>query len=492
MISRSIRHRVSLMALGCVTVVWLVAVFSSFRHATREIGEWEDARLVEYASLLVNLSPADLDRLAHDPPDARIELDHGASTHGAAPDTDGDRLPRDVLFEVRDAQGQVVASSLPAGAAGAAGASAAHAAHDAPVTIVVQDAPWRTYALRDDASGRWVRVIEPTNTRSDLATGIARGIVLPLVVALPVLALLLWYMIGRSLAPLKTLSTLIGARDARSLEPLGVVTVPDEVRTLVDAIDRLLARLRQSIVRERAFTSDAAHELKTPLAAIKVQAQVALATDDPARKQLAMQRVVQGVDRSARLAEQLLLLARLDEYERIPARAVDLRELVDAAIDRHAAKASDHAVGLVATGAAAHAVPADPILIGILLDNLIDNAIKYGHRGGHIALGVHDDGAVQRIVVRDDGPGVAPGEHERLGDRFYRGSGAQSPGSGLGLSIVTRIAQYFGGTVRFETGLDGQGLGIVIALPCADETGSGPAGAPAQAPADRSHATPGA
>ncbi|WP_175718895.1 ATP-binding protein [Burkholderia anthina] len=488
MISRSIRRRVSLMALGCVTVVWLVAVFSSFRHATREIGEWEDARLVEYASLLVNLSPADLDRLARVPPDARVELDRGASTRAA----DGDRLPRDVLFEVRDAQGEVVASSLPAGAGASTAAHDAPDVHDAPVTVVIHDALWRTYALRDDASGRWVRVIERTNTRSDLATGIARGIVLPLVVALPVLALLLWYLIGRSLAPLKTLSALIGARDARSLEPLGVVTVPDEVRTLVDAIDRLLARLRQSIVRERAFTSDAAHELKTPLAAIKVQAQVALATDDPAHKQLAMQRVVQGVDRSARLAEQLLLLARLDEYERIPARAVDLRELVDAAIDRHAAKASDHGIDVVATGASGHTVPADPILIGILLDNLIDNAIKYGHRGGRIALGVHDDGAVQRIVVRDDGPGVAPGEHERLGDRFYRGSGAQSPGSGLGLSIVTRIAQYFGGTVRFETGIDGRGLGIVIALPSADEAGSEPAGAAAQARAERSHATPGA
>ena len=221
MISRSIRRRVSLMALGCVTAVWLVAVFSSFRHATREIVEWEDARLVEYASLLVNLSPADLDRLARVPPDARVELDRGAARRDA--DTDGDRLPRDVLFEVRDAQGKVVASSLPAGAAGSADALNAH---DAPVTIVVHDAPWRAYALRDDASGRRVRVIEPTNTRSDLATGIARGIVLPLVVALPVLALLLWYLIGRSLAPLKTQSTLIGARDARSLEPLGVVTVP--------------------------------------------------------------------------------------------------------------------------------------------------------------------------------------------------------------------------------------------------------------------------
>ncbi|MGU7812258.1 ATP-binding protein [Burkholderia sp. AW49-1] len=451
------------MALGCVTVVWIVAVFGSFRHATREIGEWEDARLVEYASLLVDLAPADLDRLARFPPDARIELTHGTSV--VARDNDGDRLPRDVLFEVRDARGNVVASSLPADAPGqpdAAGRS------DTPATIVVHGTQWRTHTLRDDASGRWIRVMEPANTRSDLATGIARGIVWPLIVALPVLALLLWYLIGRSLAPLKTLSTLIGARDARSLEPLGITTVPEEVRTLVDAIDRLLARLRQSIVRERAFTSDAAHELKTPLAAIKVQAQVALATDDPTRKQLAMQRVVQGVDRSARLAEQLLLLARLDEYERIPVRAVVVRELVDAAIERHLAKASDHFIDIVAIGTPVRAIQADPILLGILLDNLLDNAVKYGRQGGRIEIDVHDDGATQRIAVRDDGPGVAPGEHARLGDRFYRGVGTQLPGSGLGLSIVQRIAQYFGGTVQFGPGIGGQGLGVTIALPSAE------------------------
>ncbi|WP_192389816.1 ATP-binding protein [Burkholderia cepacia] len=473
MTSRSIRRRVSSMALGCVTVVWLVAVFGSFRYATREIGEWEDARLVEYASLLVNLSPADLDRLARVPPDARVELDRRGSK--PAPETDGDRLPRDVLFEVRDARGQVVASSLPAGAAGLPDALDPRGV---PETIVIRGASWRTHTLRDDASGRRIRVMEIANTRSDLATGTARGIVLPLIVALPVLALLLWYLIGRGLAPLKTLSTLIGARDARSLEPLGIAAVPDEVRPLVDAIDRLLARLRQSIVRERAFTSDAAHELKTPLAAIKVQAQVAIATDDPALQRLAMQRVVQGVDRSARLAEQLLLLARLDEYERIPTRAVAVRELVEAALDRHLAKASDKAIDLVAGPVSERAIDADPILIGILLDNLVDNAVKYGRPGGRIELGVRDDGALQCIVVRDDGPGVAPGEHERLGDRFYRGSGAQSPGSGLGLSIVTRIAQYLGGTVQFGPGIGGQGLGVAVALPSAGAGEASPAGSP--------------
>ncbi|MDR6497661.1 hypothetical protein J2785_000804 [Burkholderia ambifaria] len=155
-----------------------------------------------------------------------------------------------MLFEVRDAQNHVVASNLPADAAGLRDA---REPRGAPRTIVIGDTQWRTHTLRDNPSGRWIRVMETLNTRSDLATGIARGIVLPLIVALPVPALLLWYLIGRSLAPLKTLSTLIGARDARSLEPLGIATAPEEVRTLVDAIDRLLARLLQSIVRERAF-----------------------------------------------------------------------------------------------------------------------------------------------------------------------------------------------------------------------------------------------
>jgi two-component system sensor histidine kinase QseC len=467
--AHSIRRRVSLMALGCVGVVWIVAVFGAFRHASREIGEWEDARLVEYASLLVRLDSTDLDRFARLPPDARVELARSGARSGI--ETDGDRLPRDVLFEVRDARNAVIVSSLPSDAASL---PATPDPRGDPRTIVIRGTEWRTHTLRDSASGRWVRVMETANTRSDLATGIARGIVWPLVAALPVLAILLWYAIGHSLAPLKTLSALIGARDARSLEPIGIATVPTEVRTLVDAIDRLLASLRQSIVRERAFTSDAAHELKTPLAAIKVQAQVAIATDEPALKQLAMQRVVQGVDRSARLAEQLLLLARLDEYERIPTRSVAIRELVDAAVDRHLAKAADKAIDIVAECASERSIEADPILIGILLDNLLDNAIKYGSRGGHIEIAVRDDGAMQCIAVRDDGPGVASGEYGQLTDRFYRGSSAQSPGSGLGLSIVERIAQYFGGAVRFESGIGGRGLGVVIALRATDDARAEP------------------
>ncbi|WDD94117.1 ATP-binding protein [Burkholderia sp. FERM BP-3421] len=460
MMSRSIRHRLSLMVLSCVAVVWIVAVYSSFRHASREVQEWQDARLVEYAALIARLDRADLVQFARVPIDARIELARPGAPRRA--DTDGDRQPRDVLYEVSDATGAVLASSLPRGAAAL---DSGPEARTRPRDVAIDGIVWRIFALHDTPTGRTIRVMETANTRSDMATGTARRIVLPLLAALPVLAFLLWVAIGRSLVPLKALSDTIHARDADSLAPLGIAGVPNEVRTLVDAIDRLLARLRQSRVRERAFTSDAAHELKTPLAAIKVQAQVALSNTDPALQQLAMQRVVQGVDRSARLAEQLLLLARLDEYERVPASAVAMAALVEEAVARRAPAAREKSITLAIVRESGRAIQADPVLIGILIDNLIDNAIKYGTPQGRVEVRLTDREARSCLAVLDDGPGVAEAERARLTDRFYRGATGQASGSGLGLSIAERIVRYFNGSLRFETGLDGRGLAVIVEFP---------------------------
>lgn len=469
MMSRSIRRRLSLTVLSCVSIVWIVAVFGGFRHASREVQDWEDARLVEYASLIARLDNADLNQFARVPTDVRVEL--AQPDRSRSDESDSDRMPRPVLFEVLDANGGILASSVPHNAATLADWSNVRAQ---PWTVDIDGAPWRLYALRDGETGRTVRVMEASNTRSDLASGTASQIVWPLLAALPVLAVLLWYAIGRSLTPLRALSATIRARDPESLEPIGIAAVPAEVRTLVDAINRLLSQLRQSIVRERSFTSDAAHELKTPLAAIKVQAQVALAADDPSLQRLAMQRVVQGVDRSARLAEQLLLLARLDEHERIPASGVMMNELVEEAIGRHAANAREKAIAIAVRCGGAQTIHADPVLIAILLDNLLENAIKYGTRQGHIEIALFSCGTRQCLAVRDDGPGVADAERARLTDRFYRGSGVQSPGSGLGLSIVERIARYFNGTVHFEPGLNGRGLAVVVEFPATDGVPSGP------------------
>lgn len=469
MMSHSIRRRLSLTVLSCVSIVWIVAVFSGFRNASREVHEWEDARLVEYASLIARLDATDLNQFVRFPIDVRFEIAPPAPASGD--DTDSDALPRHILFEVLDASGSVLASSVPHTVDTAVAWSGMHAQ---PWTVDIDGTVWRLYAMHDDDTGRTVRVMVASNTSSDLASGAAWQTVWPLLAALPVLAVLLWYAIGRCLTPLKTLSATIRVRAPDSLEPIGITAVPAEVLTLVDAINRLLSQLRHSIVRERAFTSDAAHELKTPLAAIKIQAQVALAADDPSLQRLAMQRVVQGVDRSARLAEQLLLLARLDEHERIPACGVTMGDLVEEAVGRHAASAREKAIAIAVKYNGVHTIHADPVLIAILLDNLLDNAIKYGTREGNVDVSLFRRGAMQCLAVRDNGPGVADAERARLTDRFYRGNGVQAPGSGLGLSIVERIARYFDGTVHFEAGLNGRGLGVIVEFPAADSVPSEP------------------
>ncbi len=245
--------------------------------------------------------------------------------------------------------------------------------------------------MRDTALGHTVRVFEPANTRSDLVSGVASRIARPTLVALPVLALLVWFSIGWSLAPLKTLSGAIRARDINRLEPVDIGRVPTEVRPLVDAINLVLSRLRHSLERERAFTADAAHELKSPLAAIKVQAQVALAEPDTALQRLAMERVVQGVDRSARLAEQLLLLARLDVHERLSSAPLKPAAVAKDALLANERNAQQKNIRVTLTGDMRAEINAEPVLIGILLDNLLDNAIKYGRAGGCIEVAIQHE-----------------------------------------------------------------------------------------------------
>lgn len=474
---RSIRSRLSLMVLASVALVWAVTLVSSYHHASSEVQEWEDARLVEFAQLIAPLGEQELARVASSGIDARVEI--AGENEAEDRREDSDSLQRDILVEVLDAGGRTIASSPGITVLGPLPPGPEHA--DGPWTATIAGTAWRIYTLHDGASGRTVRVMETSNTHSDLASDAARQIVQPLVGALPVLALMLWLAIGRSLAPLRTLSTAIRRRDAGSLEPVGIDNVPGEVRPLVDAIDQLLLQLRQSIARERAFTSDAAHELKTPLTAIKVQAQVALATDDAGLQRLAMQRVVQGVDRSARLVEQLLLLARLDEYDRIPAAPVALDALAREAVARYTASARQKQIGIEIDNPPVPHIEAEPVLMGILFDNLLDNAIKYGTAGGRIEVSMRHDADMLRVAVRDDGPGVPDAERARLADRFYRGAGVHTSGSGLGLSIVARIVQYFDGRLRFGTGIDGRGLAVEMAFRCV-----GPVSAERERPAPAS------
>ncbi|CAB3780261.1 Sensor protein QseC [Paraburkholderia ultramafica] len=461
MMGASIRRRLVLLVLASIVLMWGIALVSSYRQATREVGEWEEARLAELAQILALLDQPNLTTLANARIDVREEEKGGDP--GANDLDDDDSLPRDALFQVRNANGEVLAGSPQLRTLDA---------WDLPVPAVsgAQDITlggqrYHSFTLRDTALGHTVRVFEPANTRSDLVSGVASRIARPTLIALPVLALLVWFSIGWSLAPLQVLSGAIRSRDINRMEPVDIGRAPLEVRPLVDAINLMLSRLLNSLERERAFTADAAHELKTPLAAIKVQAQVALAEPDMALQRLAMERVVQGVDRSARLAEQLLLLARLDVHEKLSTAPLKPATVAKNTLLANERNAQQKNISVMLVGDMRAEINAEPVLIGILLDNLLDNAIKYGRTGGSIEVAVkHADDRVQ-VTVRDDGPGVAADDLARLTNRFFRATGNQATGSGLGLSIVARIAEHFGARLRLGAGIGERGLAVEVSFP---------------------------
>lgn len=447
----SIRRRLVVLTLLSVALVWIVTFATSYRQATHEANEWQDARLEQAAHMLLLLDAADLKALA---------------ANGAL-DADGDRAEHEgppLLFEVRAMDGTLVAVSAglqPDDIEEAQASSPGAKPHASP------RGKWRVMALRDPSRNRRVRVFEHAKHRGDLVKGVAHRIARPLAFAMPLLAVLLWFSIGSSLAPLKALSTAIGARDADNLEPIDLKRTPTEARTLLDALNGLFARVRKSIERERAFTADAAHELKSPLAAIKVQAQVALAAQDPEVKTLAMQRVVEGVDRSTHLADELLLLARIDDAALAPLERVHLDTLARQCLAVREIDAQRKHMTMTLHADEPVPIDSDAELIRVMLDNLLDNAIKYGHPGGHVEIGISRTSGRASLVVRDDGPGVAPADRARLGDRFFRVMGTGQRGSGLGLSIVARIAARFGAAVRYTEGIGGRGLGVTIDLPTA-------------------------
>jgi two-component system sensor histidine kinase QseC len=459
--SASIRQRLVLLVLASIVLIWGIALISSYRQASREVGEWEQARLAELAQILALLDQRNLNTLANARIDVREEEKGGDP--GANDEDDDDTLPRDALFQVRNRDGVVLAGSPQLHALDAWDLPVP--AESGAINITLGGQMYHSFTLRDTSPGNTVRVFEPANTRSDLVSGVASRIARPTLIALPVLALLVWLSIGWSLAPLRTLSGAIRSRDINRLEPVDIGRAPTEVRPLVDAINSVLSRLLHSLERERAFTADAAHELKTPLAAIKVQAQVAIAETDRSLQRLAMQRVVQGVDRSSRLAEQLLLLARLDTQEKMARAPVRPGAVAKDALLANAGNAQQKNIGVTLQGDMQAEIDAEPVLIGILLDNLLDNAIKYGRVGGNIAVAVDQSGDKVQLVVRDDGPGVAHDDLDRLTNRFFRATGNQATGSGLGLSIVARIAEHFGATLRFATGIGERGFMVEVSFP---------------------------
>lgn len=331
-------------------------------------------------------------------------------------------------------------------------------------TVENQLGYWRVYsAVR---LGNTVQIAQPMHVRQEWAATMASRTLAPLAFLLPFLGVLIWLTVGRGLRPLNRVAEAVSRRDAAALQPLAEDSLPAEVRPLVDALNELLSRLSRALSTQKAFIADAAHELRSPLTAVKLQIQLAERATDEAQRRVAFTELKQGLDRASRLVQQLLALARQEPgVDAAAFKELDLLQLTRAVVAEQAPLAAHKGIDLGITRAEPASMAGDVEALRVMLENVLDNALRYTPERGRIdvSLAATADHAI--VEVSDTGPGIPEAERTRVFDRFYRREGSGVSGSGLGLAIVKNIAERHDAEIRLASSADGHGLRVVIRLP---------------------------
>ena len=338
-------------------------------------------------------------------------------------------------------------------------------------TVATGEGPWRVYGAQ--ARTKVIQVAQPMSVREQQAADRALKTLRPFALLLPVLGILIWIAVGRALQPLQRLTTLVNARHVNALDPLPDERLPEEARPLVDALNDLLVRLGSALDRERAFMADAAHELRTPLAALHLQIGTLARAANEAERNEAMEQLSAGMQRAIRLVEQMLSLARQEPRAERPRVQVPLADVVRDVVAELVPLADAKQIDLGIPSSQAEMVLGDPDALRTLTRNLVDNAVRYTPAGGRVDVSVGSVGTPARAVLKvvDNGPGIPPEERVRVLDRFYRRPGTSPPGSGLGMAIVKAIADGHAATLELAAGADGSGLSVSVTFP-AGEAGS--------------------
>ncbi|MBS0325143.1 MAG: two-component sensor histidine kinase [Proteobacteria bacterium] len=330
-------------------------------------------------------------------------------------------------------------------------------------TVSRNDRTWRVYTMVHGSHA--LQIAQPQDERDALATQTALRTLIPFAALMPVFGVLIWLGVGTGLRPLESLSRAVGKRRADAMAPIDEAGLPGELRPLGESLNGLLARLSDALSAQRRFTADAAHELRTPLAALTLQLDLARRSGTPGELVASLADLEAGVARASHVVEQLMTLARVEpEALAMQKSRCDLVAIAKEAIVARAALAESKSIDLGLARAEAASVDGDPAALAILLSNLVDNALRYTPADGRIDVSVTCPGGVPVLEVADTGPGIPAAERERVFDRFYRGVHTGEPGSGLGLSIVKRIADAHGATISLDAQEGGarEGSGLVV------------------------------
>lgn len=331
-------------------------------------------------------------------------------------------------------------------------------------TLDWQNDKWRVFQLKS-AKGL-IQIAQSESERQETADEIARHLLMPLVFLLPCLGGLAWFGLGWSLSPLEDVVKAVNQRSPESLQAIPNERLPQEVSSLINALNVLLQRLDQVLNKQRQFIADAAHELRTPLTAVSLQAQIAERANDPEKRSLAFNDLRLGIARASHVVQQLLTMARLDPESSPPVSTpLCLEELIRIQLPDFMPLANERKLDLTMVVRESASILGDADALRILFENVLENAIRYTSAGGQVEVSVVTKGDVVYLEVVDNGIGIPSEERTRIFDRFYRVLGNQEAGSGLGLAIVKRIADQHGASIVLSDGKSGKGLNVSIGFP---------------------------
>ncbi len=430
---KSIRRQLLAALLGTLFLALLLSAFATYRSTLAEVDDLFDYQLRQLA----------------------LSLRDQAFHNAFAPPTENVEEDLDFVIQVWSPEGVRVYYSQP------------HKTLPGLVkigynTIKTPEGNWRVFATQ--LSSLVIQVAQPLGVRNAMALKAAIHLMVPLCALLPVLSVLIWILVSRGLSPLDRLAKAVATRSPKALEPLPEQKVPVEVLPVVRSLNDLLGRLAEALAAQKAFIADAAHELRTPIAAMQLQAQLVERAETEEDAQAAIADLKAGIHRAGHAVRQLLTLARQDpDLAAKPFVSVSLAELARSVIGDQIALAAAKDIDLgLATADERALVLGDTEGLRILLANLVENAVRYTPSGGQVDVHIRceEDGRPS-IEVDDTGPGIAAKDQARVFDRFFRGEGTAEPGTGLGLAIVKTVADRHGALVELEK-IEPHGLRVKV------------------------------
>lgn len=460
----SIRRLLLINLLACVGVIMTLGALGSYYLGGNDIKTFIDRELMHYALTFRAILPNDLNvnvqrELNTIPDDETVLASQTLSINDSEFAQALEHYP--LQYQIWNNQKKLILYSS------GAPTSAFSNGINGFSTNEINGQAWRVYTLTDDAHHRIIMLASDGTLRAWLKQSIAKDNIYMILLLFPIIAILIWLVLAYGLSSFQRIATELMHRAPSYLEPIDQQSVPEEIHELVDELNKLLMRLKSTLDREQRFASDAAHELRTPLAAIQTQAQVAMRASDNPDVTRALQKVMLGIERSTHVIEQLLTLSRAvpgsqlanQSNVNIVGTSKDIiADLIPSALEKNIDiefTYSDESLQLVTNA----------VSFGILLRNLVDNAIRYTPDNGKVHVDIQENNDHIILRVRDNGPGIPPKLRARVFERFFRVLGNKAQGSGLGLAIVQQIAQLHNAHVKLGTPDTGKGLQVEVLFP---------------------------